>query len=411
MDIKQIDPNISEFSGKDKGNIEFGKLFRSETRDGDSMIDGENRLEPKNKYTLYSLSNHCLNFCQRVYMQMPFYADAIKIKQGLVINKGVVYSDPDEQETFAKNRFVDGVLDEFIESFGGNMFLGELIRVLENKGNAIVTLVKDNDKNKFMILDPSEFFVVTKSDKESIAGYTAVAYGYKNKKEYTLLPNATTIPIWTTPKSVLGVPKATIQQDLTLAILAETEEYKIVKQNKGFQKTILTAYTTQAGDKTMATPEEVAKLSNDINKLASDPTRATTIVNKEFDQKTLPTIDINNSFWADLETKAMIAANMVGIPSQMLLSGKNINRTNADQAYKVKIQSNIQPMNNYLSSVIQEMAKIWCEAEGKTPIINVTIDNPKQNLDLDIGVKDMLELIKMGVLTAEEVKKLLNLNN
>ena len=105
----------------------------------------------------------------------------------------------------------------------------------------------------------------------------------------------------------------------------------------------------------------------------------------------------------------MVAANIAGIPPQMLMSGKNINRSNTDQNYKSKIQSNIQPMNDLLSNVVQNMANIWAEKQNTK--LEVTIDNPKSNLDIEMNVKDILESVKIGLITNDEARKLLNLNN
>jgi hypothetical protein len=416
-DINTIDPNYTDFSGRsNKATIEFDKLFTSEKRKGGSFVDQLELLDKKTQYTLYSLSKPALAFAQRVYMQLPFYARALKIKQGLVINKGVVYADASKQEKAQKKESQEAKeLSEFQKSFGGTEFLIELVRLIETKGNAIVSFVAVSEtENRFIIFHPNNFFVITSSSDTSIAQYNIAGYGYKKQNTYITLNPATTIPVWTTPKSVLGIPSCIIEQDLSLAILSETEEYKTIKQMKGFVKTLLSVYTTENGNKKMATDAETVEVANILKKLVSDPTQAAHAINKEVTTTILPTIDTDTKFYENLEAKAMVAANMAGIPAQMLMSGKNINRTNADQAYKTKIQSNIQPMNDILSGVIQKMAEIWSTSttDQKTnPKLEVTIDNPKANLDIDMDVKDILECVKTGIITAEEAKKLLNLNN
>jgi hypothetical protein len=404
-DIYDIDPNYNDFSASSKkASIEFDKIFSIERRGGDKFIDDQAILDKKTTYSLYSINKNVLSFVQRAYMQLPFLSQAYRIKQGLVINKGIIFTDEKLQNNATETD--TKTLQEFKQSFGGTPFLIELLRILETKGNAIVCYTEDN---KFIILDPANFYAITRSNDESIAQYDIIGYGYRNKNKYIVLNPATTIPVWTTPKSVLGIPNLIIEQDLLLGILADGEEFKAIKQNKGYKKTILSAYTSESGVKKMAEAQDVVTLSKQINDLTFDPTKSAIIVNQQLDNTELPTIESDNKFYDNLEIKAMVAANIAGIPPQMLMSGKNINRSNTDQNYKSKIQSNIQPMNDLLSNVVQNMANIWAEKQNTK--LEVTIDNPKSNLDIEMNVKDILESVKIGLITNDEARKLLNLNN
>jgi hypothetical protein len=83
---------------------------------------------------------------------------------------------------------------------------------------------------------------------------------------------------------------------------------------------------------------------------------------------------------------------------------QTINRATKAMDYKEMIQDSIQPLNNRLTKLVQTMFEKWLFFVGKTANFDITVDNPKHELDLHIELSDLILLENNGVITTNELR-------
>ena len=101
---------------------------------------------------------------------------------------------------------------------------------------------------------------------------------------------------------------------------------------------------------------------------------------------------------------------MAGVAPYSLLPPKSVNRNTTEEQYKEMIQNTIQPLNNFLSEKIQKLYEIWCKKLGTTPILELTLDNPKPELSIQKSVADILKAAQLGLIDIDEARNELGLN-
>ena len=102
-------------------------------------------------------------------------------------------------------------------------------------------------------------------------------------------------------------------------------------------------------------------------------------------------------------------ASITGVAPYRLLPPASINRATAQQQYSEMIEDTIQPANNSLTNLVQAMFEIWCLATKNESKIQLTIQNPKPMLDIDISAEDLRKLENGKQITTNELRDRLSL--
>lgn len=410
---RTLDDAVTPLNGYES-SFEFSKFFESKKIKNFDNSDAY----------LWRVSNHTLKMVDTIFFDLPGLKSSIAKISKIVIGKGIINKNIDKETEIEKKQ-----KELFLKSFpGGHLrFLWETYRLIETKGNCLISLVDFSDKKdtekeniedfNWINIGPENFGISVQTDKP-LAKYLQGDFIYFSSKKalnvqnHQKLNSENTIHLKSELSSVLGVPPIIINGTFSNAILSDINSFNQTKKRGGTKKQLMTLYTeTESGIRKYVDENDRKQFQNDMNKAIASSKTHTAVSNVEAKIQEIVPAESNEDFQDLMESVyPMFIANLVGIAPYSLLPPKSINRATAEEQYKEMIQQTVQPMNNLLSEKVQEMYQIWCKATGEEATMELTLDNPKPQLTLQKNLLDLIKAANSGIITIDEVRSEMGLN-
>ena len=419
-----IDENLLSRVGENWFSSDGGSTFNSNDFEFSQYFESKKvTLDDKKEVYLWKIKKKVLKEVDAIFFNLPGYQKAIFNICQLTIGKGVLAINEETTETKKE-------LADFLASFPGGQlqFFWETCRLILTKGNCLIYLTDFGDEEtsdyKFVNINPENFGVLNPSNKP-IGKYLAneFVYIFGNTVKFNadnLLDNKLTLHLKSKLSGILGVPPTIINSSFSNAILKDILSFQQTKSRGGFKKQVINFFKKDnQGNEIYLSPNSsdntekvaMAEIKKDINNAISNPNTHSVVVGQDFKIGELLPAENNQDFKIFInEIYPLYIANLAGVAPYSLLPPKSVNRNTTEEQYKEMIQNTIQPLNNFLSEKIQKLYEIWCKKLGTTPILELTLDNPKPELSIQKSVADILKAAQLGLIDIDEARNELGLN-
>jgi hypothetical protein len=364
----------------------------------------------------FRVKKEALSQVDILYFTLPKCGKAIDIVCKTTVNKGVqILKGSGEKDEITDADEI--LLQNFLSSMRPNPieFLEDIIRMKKTKGNLLVCLTQNLSKEYIWgIIEPERFSVVSNVENQILSKYDIDSFLLHKKRGAEILDKKTTLFVRSSPASILGVPPLLFNHLYSKTIVSEVKKNFQIQDNGAFKKSLMSAkkIVVQAGEVKYESinVKDLAKLSEQIKSCQKDPTKSIQIVDVEVNLTELPTIDFDPTFNDRYDgSYTLHTASITGVAPYRLLPPASINRATAQQQYSEMIEDTIQPANNSLTNLVQAMFEIWCLATKNESKIQLTIQNPKPMLDIDISAEDLRKLENGKQITTNELRDRLSL--
>jgi hypothetical protein len=380
---------------KNKVKNDYHKLFWSKKINKNELTGS--KVKNKELY-VWDIEQKYKNMVDKIYLNLPFYAKSIEIGSKIALGQGISPID--------KSKNNDPVYTEFLESFSSNMFY-DCYKEYKTTGNFAISLVKseDNKTSRFVMFNLNKIVFVTSNNDNDLAEYGLVGVAVKSNKGYVMLDEKNTIVVRSSPTTVLGLPPSLLQHQLSINILNDIK----ANEKKGFKKDLVT-FSNMDGSEVETS--EIKDLGTKLKTLVAEIDTPVLTTNKQVAIQRLDPYSENVKFSDNMNNLYILhATKLAGIAAYMIMSPKNINRSTAEQQYKEMLEYDIKPINMMFTTILNRMYQIWCKASDKVSELQLTIPNPKANIDMYVAAQDIIKLFEMQVLTREEVRASLGYEN
>ncbi len=347
-----------------------------------------------------------LDEIERYYILLPKVDDALKKKSNLSINSGIKIKDENED-----NPSNQKLLEEFFDSFPNanpDEFLQDVVRIDSTKSTQAIILIENpiTKIKQWTIVEPNRLGLISPSKNSINAKHslkTVRVFTEKNTwTDFDLNNDKSIILFRRSPASIFAVPKFMFAQAVSKSIIAEIYKHYLNSRNGGFDKTVVTPKENEQLD--------VSNTKSAFEDVINSPDQNVIITNKKLDLQVLKALQSDPSFWTNLTEKyASHIASLTEVGVSYLMPPATINRVTKEMDYKEMIQDSIQPLNNRLTKLVNNMFKKWLFFNKKSANFALTVENPKHKLDIELSVSDLIDLENSGVITTNELRKELGL--
>ncbi len=371
------------------------------------------KVNKKGDFYRWELKKTVIQDCNRLYFLLPNYPQSLDKFIKLVVGNGIMLRDKNGQLS-KDNKNPDFV--EFLSTFreGDISYLWEMMRLIMYKGNFfdnLVTLDEATNRLAWDLYPPERIMIETKSPNPMTAKNTVENYYYLPRKGKPILIEKpeNLISCKANPSGVFGVPPILFNVNFSNAIIADIKKFAQAKNTGAFKKQLQSPLKVEvSGDGLKKyrklSSDELEQLSSDINQSLNDATQSVHVIDVELTPSEIAPVEPDTDFILLMgDTYARHISALTKIAPYMVVN-KEPNRSVTEQQYKEMIQMQVQPMNNWLTNIIQKKYEIWCQAAGKTPNLKLSLPNPKAFLDASLDGISLLKAASMGLITQDEFR-------